>query len=241
MYLVILLLFTLTNTQADMLELKDGTLLKGTYVGGTRLRLRFEVQDKVRHIPTRNIVSLTFAQPELSKKPTTPDRPSAKRTESPLPPTLALQQTGAPSRSIPPKTTLSVQLTKALTTIDQKRGSRFTVTLIKPIRQNRQTLLPKDSKIHGRITDIQSIKSGTSKIGLELISINVDNHLYTLTTGRIVLECDGDLITLVAGAPTTFDAQTELGDFIAPSGDIHIPAQTSLKFKLAAPLYIKEK
>lgn len=241
MYLIMLLLLALTNIQADMLELKDGTQLKGTYIGGTRLNLRFEVQGKVRHIPTRNISSLTFVHPELSPKPIQPDRPSAKRTDSPLPPKLALLQTGKSTLSIPTKTTLSVNLQHPLTTTVQKRGDRFTVTLTKPIRQNRQTLLPKGSKIHGRITDIQSIKSGTSKIGLELSSVNVDNHLYTLTTHRVVLECDGDQITLVVGAPTTFGAQTELGDFIAPSGDIYIPDQTPLQFQLAAPLHIQEK
>lgn len=240
MYLITLLLLALTNIQADMLKLKDGTQLKGTYIGGTRLNLRFEVQSKVRHIPTRNIISLTFAHPERGQKPTPPDRPSAKRTDSPLPPKLTLQQTGTPARSIPTKATLSVSLHQPLTTTVQKRGDRFTAILTKPIRQNRQTLLPKGSKIHGRITNIQSIESGTSKIGLELSSVNVDNHLYALTTDRVVLECDGDLITLTEGAPA-FDAQTKLGDWIAPSGDIHIPAQTSLKFRLAAPLYIKEK
>lgn len=240
MYLIMLLLLALTNVQADTLKLKDGTLLKGTYAGGTRLRLRFEVQGKVQHIPTHNIVSLTFAQSEDTPKTTPPDRPSAKRTDPPQPPKLSLRQTGKSSQSIAAKTTLSVQLTKALTTT-QKRGTRFTVTLIKPIRKNRQTLLPKDSKIHGRVTDIQSIQSGISKIGLELISINLNNHLYTLTTHRIVLECDGDLITLVEGTPNTFDAQIELGDFITASGDILIPAQTNLKFQLATPLSINEQ
>ncbi|MBT4137233.1 MAG: hypothetical protein HOE48_04920, partial [Candidatus Latescibacteria bacterium] len=65
MYLIMLLLLALTNIQADLLELKNGTQLKGTYIGGTRLNLRFEVQGNVRHILTRNIISLTFAHPEL--------------------------------------------------------------------------------------------------------------------------------------------------------------------------------
>ncbi|MBT3606129.1 MAG: hypothetical protein HN521_23920 [Candidatus Latescibacteria bacterium] len=152
---------------------------------------------------------------------------------------LALTNIQADLLELKNGTQLSVELTKALTTTDQRRGNRFTATLTKPIRQNKHTLLPKGSKIHGRITDIQSIESGTSKIGLELSSINVDNHLYTLTTHRVLLECNGDLITLTEGAPA-FDAHTELGDWIALSGDIHIPTQTSLTFRLAAPLYIKE-
>ena len=43
---------------ADTLELKDGGLLEGTYVGGTRTTLRFQTEDRVKVIPTRQVLGL---------------------------------------------------------------------------------------------------------------------------------------------------------------------------------------
>jgi hypothetical protein len=239
MYLIILLALALTSIQADTLKLKNGTALKGAYVGGTRLRIRFEVQDKVQHIPIVDIISLTFTHSEQISKPISPEQPSAKRTDSPPPPTFTLHQTGNPTLIIPAKTSLSITLTQTLNTKGLKRSGRFTVTLTKPVRQNRRVLLPQNTKIYGRVTHSQSIKSGTSQLSLELHSVNIDNHLYTLTTNRIELTCDGDLIAVTAGEPA-FDTQTELGDFITPSGEISIPAQTPIQFHLTAPLHIRE-
>jgi hypothetical protein len=47
---------------ADTLELKDGRVLQGRYLGGTQAVLRFEVNGDVQTFPTRDIVALTFTR-----------------------------------------------------------------------------------------------------------------------------------------------------------------------------------
>src|SRR5580765_5312334 len=47
---------------ADTLELKDGRVLQGKYLGGTQAVLRFEVNGDVQAFPTNDIVALTFTR-----------------------------------------------------------------------------------------------------------------------------------------------------------------------------------
>ena len=47
---------------ADTLELKDGRVLQGKYLGGTQAVLRFEVNGDVQAFPTSDIVALTFTR-----------------------------------------------------------------------------------------------------------------------------------------------------------------------------------
>src|SRR6266852_9942485 len=46
----------------DTLELKDGRVLQGRYLGGTQAVLRFEVNGDVQTFPTTDIVALTFTR-----------------------------------------------------------------------------------------------------------------------------------------------------------------------------------
>src|SRR5262245_66662422 len=47
---------------ADTLELKDGRVIQGKYLGGTQAVLRFEVNGEVQTFPTHDIVALTFTR-----------------------------------------------------------------------------------------------------------------------------------------------------------------------------------
>src|SRR5882757_36698 len=47
---------------ADTLELKDGRVLQGRYLGGTQAIVRFEVNGDVQTFPTHDIVALTFTR-----------------------------------------------------------------------------------------------------------------------------------------------------------------------------------
>src|SRR5256885_15674407 len=53
-------LFFVGAASADTLELKDGRVLKGKYLGGTQAVLRFEINNEVQTFNTSEIVALTF-------------------------------------------------------------------------------------------------------------------------------------------------------------------------------------
>src|SRR5258706_14476920 len=72
---VALAVFFVGAAAADTLELKDGRVLKGKYLGGTQAVLRFELNGEVQTFNTADIVDLTFtgysrgAAPEKAPPP----------------------------------------------------------------------------------------------------------------------------------------------------------------------------
>ena len=62
-------LFFAGMAAADTLELKDGRVLRGKYLGGTQAVLRFEVNGEVQTFNTTDIVALTFTGRYASAAP----------------------------------------------------------------------------------------------------------------------------------------------------------------------------
>src|SRR5216684_3518379 len=57
---VALALFFVGTAAADTLELKDGRVLQGRYLGGTQAVLRFELDGNVQAFSVNDVVALTF-------------------------------------------------------------------------------------------------------------------------------------------------------------------------------------
>ena len=62
-------LFFVGLAAADTLELKDGRVLKGKYLGGTQAVLRYEINGEVQTFNTTDIVALTFTANSRSTAP----------------------------------------------------------------------------------------------------------------------------------------------------------------------------
>src|SRR5438309_9088884 len=62
-------LFMAGLAAADTLELKDGRVLKGKYLGGTQAVLRYETNGEVQTFNTTDIVALTFTANSRSTAP----------------------------------------------------------------------------------------------------------------------------------------------------------------------------
>ena len=71
---------------ADTLELKDGRVLQGKFLGGTQATLRFEVNGDVQTFSTNDIVALTFTRGSSQPAAVAPTQPSA----APIPATASL-------------------------------------------------------------------------------------------------------------------------------------------------------
>src|ERR1700716_3760846 len=73
-----LVLFFVGAASADTLELKDGRVLKGKYLGGTQAVLRFEISNEVQTFNTSEIVALTFTSGSASAAPMADPAPPAR-------------------------------------------------------------------------------------------------------------------------------------------------------------------
>src|SRR5204863_2498548 len=56
---------------ADTVEMRDGTLINGKYVGGTAATVRVETPDGVKVVETSQVLALTFGATASAATPTT--------------------------------------------------------------------------------------------------------------------------------------------------------------------------
>lgn len=125
---ILLLSCLITTTRADVLELKNGTILNGKYNGGTAATLRFETSAGVQVIETGQIIALTFTTPAAAASQSSATAPA---TAIPVAATTAT----APALPAQPKTiTLpagTMLLVRMMDSISSKnaQGTPFTTRL----------------------------------------------------------------------------------------------------------------
>src|ERR1700726_5215812 len=78
-----------TVAAADTLELKDGRVLQGRYLGGTQAVLRFEIEGNIQTFGVNDIVALTFTHgggsAAAAPTPTYAPSPAPVAQEQPIP------------------------------------------------------------------------------------------------------------------------------------------------------------
>lgn len=107
------------RAQADVLELKNGTILDGKYAGGSAGTIRFESSAGVQVIETSQITALTFTTPATAAS-TAPATGSAANATAPAP------QGGAVT--LPAGTTLLVRMMDSISSKNDA-GAKFTTKL----------------------------------------------------------------------------------------------------------------
>src|SRR5271155_448451 len=70
---------------ADTLELKDGRVLQGRFLGGTQALMRFEWNGEVRTFSVNDIVALTFTTVYHDQNGAPPASPPAQDNSAPPP------------------------------------------------------------------------------------------------------------------------------------------------------------
>jgi hypothetical protein len=111
-------LFAVLAAHADILELKNGTVLNGKYAGGTAGTVRFETSSGQQVIETSQVIALTFTTPAPSAAPP----PAAAPAPAPAP-------VAAPSTvTLSPGTTLLVRIMDSISSRNGA-GTPFTTKL----------------------------------------------------------------------------------------------------------------
>jgi hypothetical protein len=106
---IVLGLFFAGAAAADTLELKDGRVLQGRYLGGTQAVLRFEIKGEVQTFNVSDAVALTFTgtssateAPATAPQSAAPGLPPPAASESAAPSTDA-RQAPIVSQDVPPR------------------------------------------------------------------------------------------------------------------------------------------
>ena len=192
----------LISAHADTLELKNGSVIKGTFIGGSEAQLSFRVGSTVQHYAVADISSLKFdsdpgrapaesgfaprPRPEPNY-PETASRPAPNYAE-PAPP--AVRATPAPvisgdRISVPTGTRLTVRTIDSIDSDRNRVGDKFAATLDQPLYVNDVLVVPKGADVYGRLEEAKEAGhlAGKAQLRLSLTGIVVNGQTYALSTG----------------------------------------------------------
>jgi hypothetical protein len=189
---------------ADTLELKDGRVLQGRYLGGTQAILRFEVNGDVQTFATHDIVALTFtresrrraAEQPPPNNPTPDNPPSNNPPPDNPPPDRGAPQGGAYNGgdfTLPAGQPIMIRMIDGVDSSKNHVGDIFHASLETDLNVNGVLVARKGSDVYGRLAsaDQGGKFSGKSELQLELTRMVIDGREYPLVSSDYNLQGKG--------------------------------------------------
>jgi hypothetical protein len=181
--------FALSAT-ADTLELKDGRVLQGRYLGGTQAVLRFEIEGNIQTFGVNDIVALTFthgggtaaAAPAPSLAPT-----------SPAPIAQAQPISAGGSVTIPAGQPILVRMIDSVDSSKNHVGDIFHASLETDLTVNGAVVARKGTDVYGRLAEAKEAAhiKGSSELQLELTRMVIDGRDYPVVSSDYTLQGKG--------------------------------------------------
>jgi hypothetical protein len=179
--LALAVLLTAVASRADVLELKNGGVLTGQYLGGTAGTLRFQTAAGMQVIETAQALALTFTG---GGTPAAPAAPVAAPAAAPAPASV----------TVAAGTALLVRMVDGASSRDY-RGKRFTTTLEADLVVNGTMVARAGSKAYGTVAMAQSAGrfAGSSLLDLRLSELAVGGSLVPVSSSPYALKGANEL------------------------------------------------
>ncbi|HET9183071.1 MAG TPA: YMGG-like glycine zipper-containing protein [Candidatus Angelobacter sp.] len=182
---------------SDTLELKNGSVIKGTYVGGSETEISFRVGSSVQQYAIIDVASLKFDSRDSAAKPHSEgfatrhsDRPSSEAISGDHSRTSADRDHNAASifphsLTIPSGTRLLVRTVDAVDSDRNQPGDKFLSSLEEPLYVNETMVAPKGASVYGRLEQVSESGQlvGKAQLRLALTGIVINGRTFPLSTG----------------------------------------------------------
>jgi hypothetical protein len=253
---VVLGLFFVGAAAADTLELKNGKVLQGKYVGGTQAVLRFEVNGEVQTFNTNDIVALTFTGHAGSAAATAATASAA----APASAYASASATTGGDVTIPAGQSMLIRMIDGVDSAKNHVGDVFHASLETDLTVGNAVVARKGTDVYGRLANAE--KSGTftgkSELQLELTRIVIDGKDYPVVSSDYTLQGKGQgastakkvggiaaagaIIGAIAGGGkgaaigAAAGGATGAGVQVLTKGQqVKVPSETVLEFRLQQP------
>jgi hypothetical protein len=229
---------------ADILELKNGDVLNGKYVGGTAATVRYETSAGMRVVETSEIIALTFTTPAAT--PATP--PAAS-----VPAAAPVPQAAPPSPvTLPYGTTLLVRMMDSVSSRNGA-GANFTTKLEYNLVADGIVVAPAGTIIYGRVQSATQAGRafGKSTLDIRLAQMVVNGSPIPIATssykeaGAASIKkaaggaAAGAAIGAIAGDAGKGAAIGATASLLKKEQTLTIPPGALLEFTLTQPVTIR--
>jgi hypothetical protein len=224
---------------ADTIELADGSLLEGDFVGSSNGIIMFNTGEGIEAFPEAEVVGMWFSSGVATRE-------------------AEMGQTGpAPTVSVPAGTRLVVRMSDTVDSRNHRAGHRFRGQLESAVVVDGVTVLPRGTIVHGQVMAAQQAGRavGSSSLSLAFTDVMIDDVLHPISTDGLSAQTSGEagrtlgrtaraaaiggLIDGSSGART--GAKVGAGVSILTSGaSVNVPrgtiVETSLRVALVLPM-----
>lgn len=177
---------------ADTLELKDGRVLQGRYLGGTQAVLRFEINGEVKTFPVSDAVAVTFTGGSSASAYST--APPARAAVNP-PPAAAPPAAAGPDSSQRPVTSTDVMAPPAAPQAARAVAPAQQQPAPDPAAQYGMITIPAGQTLLVRMID--GVDSATNQVG-DVFHASLETDLYV--NGTFVAKKGTDVYGRLANA-----------------------------------------
>jgi hypothetical protein len=170
---------------ADTLELKDGRVLEGRFLGGTQALLRFSVNGEVQTFNVTEVVALTFT-----------NNYGAAAAPAPAPAAQAVAPAPVPAGgavAIPAGQSLLVRMIDGVDSSKNHVGDIFHASLETDLVVNGTVVARKGTDVYGRLAEAKEAGrlAGSSELQLELTRMVVNGQDYPVVSSDYSLKGKG--------------------------------------------------
>jgi hypothetical protein len=246
---------------ADTLELKDGRVLQGKYLGGTQAVLRFEVNGEVQTFNVNDVVGLTFTgkSGRVAAPPAAATQPVAAAPAAPPRPAAQPGDT----MTIPAGQSLLVRMIDGVDSSKNHVGDVFHASLETDLTINNLLVARKGTDIYGRLANAQEAGhiSGSAELQLELTRMIIDGKDYPVVSSDYSLQGKGRgsdtakkvgggavvgaIIGAIAGGGKGAAIGAGVGSaagagvqVLTKGQQVKVPSETLLEFRLQQPVTV---
>jgi hypothetical protein len=176
---------------ADTLELRNGSVIKGTYVGGNESQISFRVGSSVQQYDVNDVATLRFeSAPAQSDRPPAPrrrdndfaprkDRDKDRDDDRPR------ANSSTDTVTVASGTRLLVRMTDSIDSSKNSAGDKFSASLDQALYVDNVLVAPRGTEVYGRLDEAQQAGhiSGRSQLKLSLTGMVINGQTIALTTG----------------------------------------------------------
>jgi len=197
---------------ADTIALKNGSVITGTYLGGSARQVRFDDGTNVQTFDVNDVRRIEFGSGGGNAPPPPPSRMS---TDDPGPPTLHRRQMSPDSGSVSPPlpaqgavpapapapaaptspsggllpagTNFVIRMVDAVDSERNRVGQTFRATLDQPVIVEGNQVIPRGNDVLVKLVDAQQSGklTGKTELALSLQSVNVNGQMLDLNTETV--------------------------------------------------------
>jgi hypothetical protein len=257
--LAFMTLFTI-SASADTLQLKDGRVIQGRFLGGTQASVQFETNGRIDLYDVDQVISLTF-----TSAPTPPQPPRAeaalpvRREEVRNDEVRQERRAARDSRlTVPAGTSILVRMIDSVDSDRNHPGDRFRGSLEQDLTVDGVVIAPRGADAYGRLTEAKEAGhiQGRSQLKLELTDLMIDNRMQPVVSGEYEVSGSsrgtdtakkvgigavaGTIIGAIAGGGKGAAIGAGVGagagtavQVVTKGEQVHVPSETLLDFRIA--------